>query len=232
MNHIKLVLRTVAVACLFASCAHARNAPSSKAASPTVATPAPPSVLSVPLPPQARLRFDLDAQDEDVLGVVKSLLRGFNGAHLKDAVRALKDPASPSSGPTSNASGDAALRMLSDTDLETMLRDVHHLRVVAFETPRDPGNSRGQSALSRSVLNYYQSAYIEREGGRRIMRADLDGVQMVGVGFPNHGFGLVLQGPGVGAVVRADGYPNLESVGPLAMTALLIFTARSSAMPR
>jgi len=232
MNHIKLVLSTALVVSLFASGAHARTAPPSEAAAPTVATPAPPSVLSIALPPNAHLRFDLDAQDEDVLGVVKSLLRGFNGAHLKGAERPLKDPASPSSGSASDASGDAALKMLSDADLETMLRDVHHLRVVVFETPRDYGNSRNQSALSRSVLNYYQSAYIGREGGRRVMRADLDDVQMIGVGFPNHGFALVFQGPGIGAVVRADGYPNLESVGPVAMGAVLLFAARTNATPR
>lgn len=232
MNHIKLVLSTVAVASLFATGAYAQNAPPSEAAAPTVAPPAPPSVLSVSLPPQARLRFDLDAQDEDVLGVVKSLLRGFNGANLKDMVRSMKDSASPSSGPASDASGTATLAMLSDADLGTMLENVHHLRVVVFETPRDYGNRSKQIALSSSVLSYYQSAYIEREGGRRIMRADLDDVQMIGVGFPNHGFALVLQGPGVGAVVRADGYPNLESVGPLAMTAMLFFTARSNSMPR
>lgn len=55
------------------------------------------------------------------------------------------------------------------------------------------------------------------------MRADFDQVQVLTVGFPNQGFAVVFQAPGVGAVLRSDGYPNLESVGPLALAMFLRF---------
>jgi len=230
MRFPKIHIGTLATALFCAATAHAQTATPPESA-PAANVPAP-AVLSVSLPPNARLRFDLDAQDEDVLGVVKSLLRGFNGARLKDAVRSLQN--APSSGSAPDPVSAGALAVLSDADLQTMLENVHHLRVVAFETPRNYGNARMGNAESRSVsvLNYYQAAYIEREGGRRVMRADFDDVQLLGVGFQNRGFALVVQAPGLGFVMRADGYPNLESVGPLATAAVLFFSARSNGMTR
>jgi hypothetical protein len=41
------------------------------------------SILSVSLPPNVRLRLDVNARDEDVLGIVKSFLRGFKGENLQ-----------------------------------------------------------------------------------------------------------------------------------------------------
>ena len=189
------------------------------------------SILSVAMPPQARLRLDVDARDEDILGVVKSLLRGFKGQSLKamlSAPNAASAPTPANGAASSNASVDtfqtAALQLLSEADLETVLRDVKHLRIVFFEVPysRRPyrsGNA-SQSAsrpATQSVVSFYEQAYITREGGHRIARMDFDDVQMLTVGFPQRGFAMVFQAPGMGFVVRADGYPNLESVGPLAM---------------
>lgn len=211
--------------------ARAQTEPRENAVQP-VAPVAAPSILSVPLPPNARLRLDLDAQDEDVLGVAKSLLRGFNGTNLNYLINAWKGsksgtnqtpPSSPASTSADELNTAASLAMVSDADLKTMLEDVHHLRVVFFETPRSYSNRNKMVATSQSVFSYYQAAYLTREGGRQVLRADFDDVQMLGVGFPNRGFALVLQGPGMGAVLRCDGYPNLESVGPLAMAAFLRF---------
>jgi hypothetical protein len=56
-----------------------------------------------------------------------------------------------------------------------------------------------------------------REGGRRIARGDFDDVQMLVVGFANRDFALVVGGPSTGVVMRADGYPNFEGLGPLLM---------------
>lgn len=196
-----------------------------------VATVPPPSILSVPLVPNARLRVDLDAQDEDVLGVTKSFLRGFNGSSLKPLVQSLGANRS-STGPVLDAGNAAALAMLSDADLQTLLENIHHLRIVAFETPRS-FNSRGANiAQSQSVFNYYSQAYLSREGGRRVLRADFDEVQMLGVAFRDRGFAFVIQGPGFGTVVRADGYPNMESVGPFAMAIALSLGARNVSMLR
>ncbi len=196
-----------------------------------VAPMAPPSLLSVPLVPNARLRVDLDAQDEDVLGVTKSFLRGFNGSTLKPLVQSLGTDRSPS-GPVPNASTTAALSMLSDADLATLLENIHHLRIVAFETPRNFGSQSARTAGSQAVMSYYSQAYLTREGGRRVLRADFDEVQMLGVGFPNRGFAFVIQGPGFGAVMRADGYPNMESVGPVAMAMALYLGARDVSVLR
>jgi hypothetical protein len=206
--------------------ARAQTEPRANAVQPVQPVVAP-SILSVPLPPNARLRFDLDAQDEDVLGVTKSLLRGFNGFSVKEILGLTGSIGGPQktlpTGPTSDLNTAASLAMVSDADLKTMLEDVHHLRVVFFETPRSYSNRNKMVATSQSVFSYYRAAYLTREGGRQVLRADFDDVQMLGVGFPNRGFALVLQGPGMGAVLRCDGYPNLESVGPLAMAAFLRF---------
>ena len=204
----------------------------------TISTPATP-ILSVALPPNARLRFDLDARDEDVLGMVKSLFRGFNGQSLKGMMSSMNSPSKPPvrndaspSTPEQGASNDidkATVQMLSDADLGTMLRDVNHLRVVFFELPMPRRTSSGnrstpaKTPAALSVVSYYEQKYVTGEGGRRIARADFDEMQMLTVGFPNRGFAVVLQAPGMGVVVRADGYPNFEGVGPLAMAAFLRF---------
>lgn len=258
MRFIHLCSFAAATLCLSATTAFAQDAPAQDAPAQTaemqtevktsVESPvsrmevAPPelSILSVALPPQARLRLDVDARDEDILGVVKSLMRGFKGQKLKG----LLSPPNSSSAPTSanntspsSASFDAAqavaIQLLSDADLETVLRDVKHLRVVFFEVPYSrrsyAGAKPSTSALRpapQSVVSFYEQAYLTREGGHRIARMDFDDVQMLTVGFPQRGFAMVFQAPGMGFVVRADGYPNLESVGPLAM-GMMGFMGRS-----
>lgn len=210
--------------------------PVEKRASDTVvALPTP--ILSVAMPPNARLRFDLDAQDEDVLGLVKSLLRGFNGQSLKGLLDSMNSstaslnandgamPSTPATG-SSTIIDKATIQMLADADLGSLLRDVSHLRVVYFEVPisrRTTSSSGSTPANALGVVSFYQQKYINGEGGRRIARADFDEAQMLTVGFPGRGFAVVLQYPGAGIVVRADGYPNLESVGPIAMAAFLHF---------
>ncbi|HEX8235974.1 MAG TPA: hypothetical protein VF600_08455 [Abditibacteriaceae bacterium] len=190
------------------------------------------AILSIPLPPNARLRLDVDARDEDVLGVVKSFLRGFKGNSLKDVLDSMNRVHTPANGDNTSAGApadiqtSAALRMLSDADLETILRNVKQLRFVVFETAnpyRSGNNSSYQSSRARatqaaqSVLAYYENAYLTREGGRRIARGDFDETQMMVVGFPGRGFAVLFQTPGLGVVIRGDGYPNFEGVGPLVM---------------
>jgi len=189
------------------------------------------SILSVAMPPQARLRLDVDARDEDILGVVKSLLRGFKGQNLKALLSSPNSASAPTSANNPTSSGTsvdtaqaAAIQLLSDTNLETVLHDVKHLRVVFFEVPYSRRSYSGAkpsksmiSPVAQSVVSFYEQAYLTREGGHRIARMDFDDVQMLTVGFPQRGFAMVFQGPGMGFVVRADGYPNLEAVGPLAI---------------
>ena len=244
MRFIPLYSVAVATLCLSATTAFAQDASAPMETETSIALPtptndvAPPElpILSVAMPPQARLRFDVDARDEDILGVVKSLLRGFKGQSLKSLLPAPNAAGAPtsangatpggvaSSGASPDVMQSAAIQLLSDVDLETVLRDVTHLRVVFFEVPysRRPYSSAKavDSAIRpalQSVVSFYEQAYLTREGGHRIARMDFDDVQMLTVGFPQRGFAMVFQAPGIGFVVRADGYPNLESVGPLAM---------------
>lgn len=166
--------------------------------------------------------MDIDARDDDLLGVVKSFMRGINGSTLKQILPSPK-----------TANGDKApvideklamLQLLSDADLNTMLQDINHLRVVAFETPYRYGVKRTLKE-QQATITHYSQAYLEREGGRRVAMADFDDVQMLTVGFPKGGLAFVMQGPGFGFVVRADGYPNLEAIGPLAMAIALRFSS-------
>jgi hypothetical protein len=204
----------------------------------TQTLPAPPKILSISLPPNARLRFDIDARDEDVLGVVKSLLRGFKGQSLKELLASFNMSNVAATGKSTTPSTAlvdiekaAAIQLLSDADLGTMLRDVNHVRLVVFETPsKGYGYSvaerkqRTQAAIS--TISHYEAAYITREGGRRIARGDFDDVQMLTVGFSQGGFGMVFQAPGMGMVLRADGYPDFEGVGPLVMASVMQFMPR------
>jgi hypothetical protein len=78
------------------------------------------------------------------------------------------------------------------------------------------------------VVSYYEQRYLAGEGGRRIVRGDFDDVQMLTVGFPGRGFAMVFQAPGMGVVIRADGYPNFEGIGPFVMATLLRFAPSDS----
>jgi hypothetical protein len=133
-----------------------------------------------------------------------------------------------SSGTSSSVLDQATVQMLSDADLGTMLRDIHHFRLVFFETPMPRSAASGGStpatvaaSSAKATMTYYEQKYLAGEGGRRGARADFDGAQMLMVGFPQGGFAVVLQAPGMGVVARADGYPNFEGVGPLALAAFL-----------
>ncbi len=119
----------------------------------------------------------------------------------------------------------AAVQILSDADLESILSRINHARFVVFETPNPYAGgtysyqaSRARATkTSQSTIAYYENAYLTREGGRRIARGDFDDVQMLMVGFGERGFALVIGAPSMGVVIRADGYPNFEGLGPLLM---------------
>jgi hypothetical protein len=207
------------------------------------------SILSVALPPYARLRWDMDVRDEDMLGVIKSFFRGFNGQSLKELLNWAKTSGMASDATTGSdkvaTSGTArdldklaAVRLLSDADLGTMLRDINHMRVVVFEMPRStprrssvtqavPSGGTANRPALQTVVNFYEQRYLAGEGGRRMVRGDFDDVQMLTVGFPGRGFAAVFQAPGMGIVVRADGYPNFEGIGPFVMATLLRFAPPS-----
>jgi hypothetical protein len=133
----------------------------------------------------------------------------------------------------------AAVQLLSDADLGTMLRDINHMRVVVFEMPRTmrrssytpqstPASGAANSPAPQTVVAFYEQRYLAGEGGRRIMRGDFDDVQLLTVGFPGRGFAMVFEAPGMGVVVRADGYPNFEGIGPFVMATILRFAPEAT----
>jgi hypothetical protein len=211
-------------------CAAAFQLPATAQTAPTTASPAvaevpvaapAPSVLSIALPPQSRLRLDLDARDQELLGVVKSFAAGFDGSSLYNLGVGQGNTTAATALPRSGRdwNSEAVVQLLSDVNFKSLLENIQHMRMVVFETPRS--NMSAARATANSVIGFYEDAYITREGGRRIARMDMDDVQVLTVGFPKGGFGLVIQAPSMGVVVRSDGYPNLQSVGPLAMAMLL-----------
>jgi hypothetical protein len=199
--------------------------PSSPIPNRTRATAGDQRILSVSMPPYARLRLDVDARDEDVLGVAKSMLRGFKGQNLKPILDAVVGRAGRfSSSAPLDLEKAAVLQFLSDADLGTILRDVRHVRFVVFEeSAARPASYSASRAKPQSVISYYEQEYLTRQGGRRIARADLDAGQLLAVGFPDGGFGAVFSSYGTGVVFRSDGYPNFESIGPLALAGMLQF---------
>jgi hypothetical protein len=185
----------------------------------------------VPLPPYSRLRLDLDARDEDMLGVVKSFFNGFDARSLKQllppTVAAGSTPAEGTAPGVAPADLDklAALQLMSDADLSTMLRNIKHIRIVVFEPRRTNASSdwevRRSAKAQKEIIAYYEERYITREGGRRTIRADFDEMQMLGVSFPGNGFAAVIQTADMGIIMRADGYPDFKGLGPFAMASMM-----------
>lgn len=212
------------------------------ATAPANTNPSTSPILSVTLPPYARLRLDVNARDEDVLGLVKSFLRGFKGQNLQETIasmsrtRAADNKGSVEGLPTNDITKSAGIQLLSDADLETILSRIDHARFVVFETP-NPYSGRGSSygnnsyqgsraratKAAQSTVAHYENTYLKRYGGRRIARGEFDDMQMLVVGFKERGFALVIGAPGMGVVIRANGYPNFEGLGPLIMGMGLLF---------
>src|SRR5688572_22556632 len=51
--------------------------------------------LPIPVPPNAKVRFEVNAADDDLLGVVKSLLKGVNGQTLMGLMSSLGSMGGP-----------------------------------------------------------------------------------------------------------------------------------------
>jgi hypothetical protein len=191
-------------------------------------------LLAIPVPANARVRVDLDTRGDDLLGVVKDFLKGFNGTNILgalDATRAARPP-KPGVAPQGSLSPSTALLQLADeADLSVLLKDVNHVHLVLMEVPpgttpaalhhtpgdlASPGLTPATAQALPEMMSFYETAYVG-EGGHRILWADGDAggrVLMVGFSQPR-GYALVVQTPGALIALRADGYPDPESVGPL-----------------
>lgn len=178
------------------------------------------SPLTIPLPAGSKLRVEMDARSEDVLGMMKSFLKGIG-----ETTTALQ-PGQPV--PPRNPVAD----LLVNGNLAEILKDVNHVHFVVYElapsnsslplispAPKKAASSVLLSTMPTEVVlppvsfdsnAYYETAF-GAEGAHRIMFADADQYKLVMVGFPNRkGYAFAASGGGYVAVSRIDGYPNLE----------------------
>ena len=185
--------------------------------------PAPLAPLVIPPPPGGKLRVEMDARSEDLLGLVKSFLKGIGETGQPPAAtpgRALSPP-----NPVAEA--------IANGDLAAMLRDVNHVHVVVYEvakgTPKGTGLTVNVSkpgvkkplAVTPTVPatpavpafdsnSFYENAFAA-EGAHRLLFTDADEYKLVMVGFPEkRGFAFAASGGGYVVVERSDGYPDLE----------------------
>ena len=179
--------------------------------------------LVIPPPPGGKLRVEMDARSEDLLGMMKSFLKGI-GETGQPVYLTSGRAASPP-----NPVADA----IANGDLAAMLKDVNHVHIAVYEIPGAAGPSPvtiimpSQPGMKRSLVtvpaapatpavpafdsnSFYESAFAA-EGAHRLLYTDADAYKLVMVGFPNRqGFAFAASGGGYVFVERSDGYPDLE----------------------
>ena len=199
-------------------------APTAVSASPAAAATPAPLPLPISSPPGAKLRFEMDARSEDLLGLVKSFLKGFS-----DVPASAKGAAG-----TPAAASNPIEEVLRDGNLADILKDVNHVHFMVWEVPAlkppvpvltppvKPGKASSAlvatppaAVFTPSALDtnaFYEEAF-GHEGAHRIVFTDADELKLLMVGFPDRrGFAFAVSGGGYVAVSRADGYPNAEAL--------------------
>lgn len=186
-----------------------------------------PAPLVIPAPPGGKLRVEMDARSEDLLGMVKSFLKGIGETGSPTVLLPGQTAASASA-----AAQNPIAQAIASGDLAAMLRDVNHVHVVVYEVagpvqaPPSALIPPGTTGLKKmpaapivppvSVIpafdsnSFYEAAFAP-EGAHRILYTDADAYKLVMVGFPNRqGFAFAASGGGYVVVERSDGYPDLE----------------------
>lgn len=192
-----------------------------------------PTPLIIPAPPGGNLRVEMDARSEDLLGLVKSFLKGIGETGSPAALLPGQTAASAAA-----AAQNPIAQAIAGGDLAAMLKDVNHVHVVVYEIPGAAAASSVtvqvtppvHSALKKNVQitvitppasaipvapafdsnSFYETAFAS-EGAHRILYTDADAYKLVMVGFPNkRGFAFAASGGGYVVVERSDGYPDLE----------------------
>ncbi len=183
--------------------------------------------LAIPSPPNSTVQVDMDVRDDDLLGVLKSFLKGI-GDGGQAAGAALTAPTVPMRPGHSIEMGPQVAAILSHADLGDILKDVTHVRFVVYQMAGAPRPMaapvmKGKSSLASPAppmmadqTPQFETAFAA-EGGHRILyvNAELAHVLMVSFGHAR-GSALVVQGPGTLAVLRANGYPDLSKLSALA----------------
>ena len=177
--------------------------------------------LVIPPPPGGKLRVEMDARSEDLLGMMKSFLKGIGETG---------QPVALTSGRT--ASPNPVAEAIANGDLAAMLKDVNHVHIVVYEVAGPssmppsvlipPGTTGLKKMLAAPTIppspavptfdsnSFYESAFAA-EGAHRLLYTDADEFKLVMVGFPNRqGFAFAASGGGYVFVERSDGYPDLE----------------------
>lgn len=188
--------------------------------------------LPIPAPPGGKLRVEMDARSEDLLGLVKSFLKGIGETGPPPALR--PGQTAPVPNPIAQA--------ISGGDLAALLKNVNHVHFVVYEIPgaaasavpvsvevfplsSAPGKP-AKKPEQKTILvpptpdapatpafdsnSFYEAAFAS-EGAHRILYTDADAYKLVMVGFPNQrGFAFAASGGGYIVVERSDGYPDLE----------------------
>ena len=204
--------------------------------------------LAIPVPANARVRLDFDTRGDDLLGIMKNFLKGFNGNSIigsLDATRAARAPKAGVALQGPLTPSPALLQLADEADLGLLLKDVNHVHMVYLELPtgptqhpalhRTPGDLASPALPAAALqdlpkmMSFYELSFVG-EGGHRILWADDDAdarVLMVGFSRPS-GYALVVQAPGALVALRADGYPNPEGTGPLLSLSAAQFAAAFS----
>ncbi len=177
--------------------------------------------LVIPAPPGGKLRVEMDARSEDLLGMAKSFLKGIGETGSPTVLLPGQTAAA------SAAAQNPIAQAIASGDLAAMLKDVNHVHIVVYEVAGPapsvmiPPGTIGLKKMSATALpapaapafdsnSFYEAAFAA-EGAHRILYTDADAYKLVMVGFPNRqGFAFAASGGGYVVVERSDGYPDLE----------------------
>ena len=208
-----------------------------QAAPPVVPAASAPAPLVIPVPPGGKLRVEMDARSEDLLGMIKSFLKGIGETGSPTLL--------PGQTPASAAARNPVAQAIAGGDLAAILKDVNHVHVVVYEVampaapavpvsveviplgskPKKPAQKNVQvtvitpaapspapAAPAFDSNSFYEAAFAS-EGAHRILYTDADAYKLVMVGFPNRqGFAFAASGGGYVVVERSAGYPDLEAL--------------------
>lgn len=179
--------------------------------------------LRIPLPEKAQVSVEVDAHQDDLIGVVKSMLKGLNIPALMKMMQGLgantgisfpevapngaplPPPAAGGAPPaTPGAAFSQQATIQTAPNFADVLKDIHQLHMVVY---------KAEGWTPDQAIKFYEQPFAE-EGGRRVLWINQGENRMLMVGFSKpHGFAIVLPAGEEITVIRADGYPDLEGVG-------------------
>lgn len=192
--------------------------------------------LPIPLPEKAVVSVEVDAHQDDLIGVIKSMLRGLNLPALMRMMQGMSGPAGislpdiapngeavpgseagPNFSPRTGLTGAAVTAAPNFADL---LKDIHQMHMVVF---------KAEGFTPDQAIKFYEQPFLE-QGGRRALWVNQGENRMLMMAFDKpRGFALVIPTAADITVIRADGYPDLEGVGSfVTMLATMVGSMRST----